>query len=338
MDIAEINEEIRIEDFLASEGYQPDKIRKAGKELWYCSPLRNEETSSFKVDTSVNVWFDYGTGEGGRIFDLCKRLKNLSAKEAVYFFNREYNGNISTPQQREKHLKEIEKYKDDNAGEIIKEIKPIGNPKLLEYLKERKIDIEIANRYLSEIHYMLNGKNYYALGFKCDDAGYELRSPISKRNINGKNISTINNGSNSVKVFEGFFDFLSYATEHKTEYKNYDYIVLNTSAFVEGMLNDLAYKNVNQMYLKLLKYGRIDTYFDNDNTGKKITNSFQEMFKGSNDFSPLYQQYNDYNEFATKGRFENLFSPDESKIIPKYIERSSLQEEQNEVNKLQQKR
>ena len=318
MDIAEINEEIRIEDFLASEGHQ--------------------DTPSFKVDTSVNVWFDYGTGEGGRIFDLCKRLKNLSAKEAVYFFNRDYNGNISTPQQREKHLKEIEKYKDDNAGEIIKEIKPIENPKLLEYLKERKIDIEIANRYLSEIHYMLNGKNYYALGFKCDDAGYELRSPISKRNINGKNISTINNGSNSVKVFEGFFDFLSYATEHKTEYKNYDYIVLNTSAFVEGMLNDLAYKNVNQMYLKLLKYERIDTYFDNDNTGKKITNSFQEMFKGSNDFSLLYQQYNDYNEFATKGRFENLFSPDESKIIPKYIERSSLQEEQNEVNKLQQKR
>ena len=38
MNIAEINEEIRIEDFLASEGYQPEKTKKAGKELWYCSP------------------------------------------------------------------------------------------------------------------------------------------------------------------------------------------------------------------------------------------------------------------------------------------------------------
>ena len=188
---------------------------------------------------------------------------------------------------------------------------------------------------MTEIHYLFEGKNYYALGFKCDNAGYELRN-----SINGKNITTINNNSNTVKVFEGFFDFLSYATEHKKEYQNYDYLVLNTSGFVDSMYNDLTEKKVNQMYLNLLKYGRIDTYFDNDETGKKITKFFQEIFKGSNDFSVLYNRYNDYNEFATKGRFEKLFTPDESSVVPKFVENKEISEnqEQNEVKKVQQKR
>ena len=339
MNIAEINEEIRIEDFLASEGYSSEKIKKGGKDLWYKSPFRNENAPSFKVNTERNVWFDYGAGAGGSVIDLCKQIKNMSAKEAVYFFNKEYKGTVSTPEQRKKYSKTSEVYKDE-GGEILKEIKPIKNDNLLKYLKSRNIDIEIANKYLTEIHYLFEGKNYYALGFKCDNAGYELRNSINKRNINGKNITTINNSSNTVKVFEGFFDFLSYATEHKKEYQNYDYLVLNTSGFVDGMYNDLTEKKVNQIYLNLLKYERIDTYFDNDETGKKITNFFQEIFKGSNDFSVLYNRYNDYNEFATKGRFEKLFTPDESSVVPKFVENKEISEnqKQNEVKKVQQKR
>ena len=325
MNIAEINEEIRIEDFLASEGYSPDKIKKAGLELWYCSPLRNEDTPSFKVDTNKNVWFDYATRKGGSIFELCKQLKNLSAKEAIYFFNKEYSGTVSTVEQRVNHSKKVKEYSENN-GNIIEEIKPVQNPKLLDYLKERKIDLNVAREHLIEVHYLYNGTKYYALGFKCDNAGYELRSAISKRNINGKNISTITNGSNSVKIFEGFFDFLSYASEHKNDYQKYDYIVLNTSAFAEGMYNDLSEKKVNDLYLKLLKYDRIDTYFDNDNTGKKITNDFKEIFKNTNDFSVTYRNYNDYNEFATKGRLEQTFSADEAIVDVRYIERRTSQE------------
>ena len=326
MNIAEINEEIRIEDFLASEGYQPEKTKKAGKELWYCSPLRTENTPSFKVETTKNVWFDYATRSGGSLLELCKQLKNLSAKEAVYYFNREYSGSVSTVEQRTNHLKKIKEYNEDN-GEIIDEIKPIKNSNLLDYLKERKIDLNVAREHLTEVHYLYNGKRFYALGFRCDNAGYELRSSISKRNINGKNISTINNGSDSVKIFEGFFDFLSYATEHKNEYQKYDYIILNTSAFADEMHNDLNEKKVNDLYLKLLKYDRIDTYFDNDDTGKKITNYFKEIFKSTNDFSIIYEDYNDYNEYATKGRVEKNFSPDESLIKVEYIHRENTQEE-----------
>ena len=153
MNIAEINEEIRIEDFLASEGYQPEKTKKAGKELWYCSPLRTENTPSFKVETTKNVWFDYATRSGGSLLELCKQLKNLSAKEAVYYFNREYSGTVSTVEQRTNHLKKIKEYNEDN-GEIIDEIKPIKNSNLLDYLKERKIDLNVAREHLTEVHYL----------------------------------------------------------------------------------------------------------------------------------------------------------------------------------------
>ena len=93
------------------------------------------------------------------------------------------------------------------------------------------------------------------------------------------------------------------------------------------MHNDLNEKKVNDLYLKLLKYDRIDTYFDNDDTGKKVTNYFKEIFKSTNDFSIIYEDYNDYNEYATKGRVEKNFSPDESLIKVEYIHRENTQEE-----------
>ena len=60
--------EIPIADFLSTMGIQP--TRQKGNTLWYSAPYRTERTPSFKVDTAKNVWFDFGTGKGGDIFDL----------------------------------------------------------------------------------------------------------------------------------------------------------------------------------------------------------------------------------------------------------------------------
>ena len=38
--------------------------------MWYSAPYRTERTPSFKVDIAKNVWFDFGMGKGGDIFDL----------------------------------------------------------------------------------------------------------------------------------------------------------------------------------------------------------------------------------------------------------------------------
>lgn len=328
MNISEINEQIRIEDFLASEGFTPQFSRKGGKELWYCSPLRNENSPSFKVDTFKNVWYDYADSKGGKLIALCMELRNMSeAKQAVYFFNEEYNGGISSLEKRQNHQEKITEYSEENS-QILKEIKPVENTKLWNYLRERKINFDIAKKYLTEVHYLCNGKNWYALGFKCDKGGYELRSPISKRNINGKNITTLRNGSDKVKVFEGFFDFLSYASEHKEDYLNYDYVILNSSAFAVSMYNDLDRKQ-DYLFQNLNPYSQIDCYFDNDETGRKITDYFKEVFEIINDFSLLYLRYGDYNEFCTQGRINDDFNPDESMI---FVQTRVIKTEEEEIS------
>ena len=42
--------------------------------LWYKSPLRNESEASFKVNTTMNSWFDFGVGKGGNIITLASYL------------------------------------------------------------------------------------------------------------------------------------------------------------------------------------------------------------------------------------------------------------------------
>ena len=69
MDVRQMRE-IPIADFLSAMGIHPTKQK--GNALWYSAPYRTERTPSFKVDTAKNVWFDFGTGTGGDIFDLAE--------------------------------------------------------------------------------------------------------------------------------------------------------------------------------------------------------------------------------------------------------------------------
>jgi len=51
---------IRLADYLQSLGYSP--VKQQGKSLWYKSPFREEAEASFKVNTELNQWYDFGTG------------------------------------------------------------------------------------------------------------------------------------------------------------------------------------------------------------------------------------------------------------------------------------
>ena len=74
---------ISIKDYLNSLGIQP--VTEKGNYGMYRSPLREDNTPSFKVDYNANLWCDYGTGEGGTLIDLvmkqheCNSLRMLSA-------------------------------------------------------------------------------------------------------------------------------------------------------------------------------------------------------------------------------------------------------------------
>lgn len=49
--------QIRISDYLHSLGYNP--VKQQGGNLWYKSPFRQESEPSFKVNTELNLWYDF---------------------------------------------------------------------------------------------------------------------------------------------------------------------------------------------------------------------------------------------------------------------------------------
>ena len=87
-----------IVDYLQQQGHSPQHIR--GNAYWYCSPLRNEQTASFKVNTERNQWYDFATGEHGDIIDLVCILQHCSIAEAMKYLSSASNTsavNSSTP-------------------------------------------------------------------------------------------------------------------------------------------------------------------------------------------------------------------------------------------------
>ena len=75
MNINDIKQ-IKLHDFLAAIGCKP--VKQYGVNLMYLSPLRAEEHASFKVNTEINQWYDFGIGKGGNIIDLAKQLYKSS--------------------------------------------------------------------------------------------------------------------------------------------------------------------------------------------------------------------------------------------------------------------
>ena len=86
---------------------------------------------------------------------------------------------------------------------------------------------------LKEIHYKISNKKYFGIGFKNDANGYEVRNKYSKICIGRKDITTIKNKSNNLRIFEGFIDYLSFKQMEKTLKKALsDYVILNSVTMI----------------------------------------------------------------------------------------------------------
>ncbi len=72
---------IPIIDYLHNCGIEPAK-RYNGYALYH-APYREDPNASLKVDFRQNLWYDYGTSQGGSIIDLVMRMQGYSAYEAM---------------------------------------------------------------------------------------------------------------------------------------------------------------------------------------------------------------------------------------------------------------
>ncbi|WP_411810816.1 toprim domain-containing protein [Chryseobacterium scophthalmum] len=274
---------ISLEEVLLSLGHLPTK--QTEKEAWFFNPFAEENHASFKINKSLNYWYLHSEGIGGKNVDFMKRYLNASVNEVLVWA--EERNFSSFPQQNISHSK-LENLSKDY--EII-EIKNVQHPALLEYLKERKVGNQI--QFLYEIHYRMNDKNYFGIGFKNDSGGYEIRNKYSKICLGKKHISTIKNDSNSVRIFEGFFDFLSFKNlEKKLEKEPSDYIILNSVSMIHNIKNSLG------------KYGKVELYFDNDEAGNRALEIISNETDNVEDCRVLYSDFKDLNEYLSQQTIE----------------------------------
>lgn len=262
-------------DYLASLGYHPSKIRN--DDYWYCSPLRNERTPSFKINRKKNVWYDHGTGEGGNLLDFGVLYHHCSVKELL----EKLGGGLSFHPP----LKRIE-MAPEPVITIISE-KEISSLSLLRYLRQRRIAEGVAKKYCSEVSFEMRGKLYAAIGFRNNAGGTELRTPWFKGSAAPKNVTTLENGAKDLAVFEGFFDFLSYQSiglKHPLPSANY--LVLNSTSFFEK----------SRQYME--RHNRVHLFLDRDKTGQKFTGAAMSWSRKYTDESHLYEGYKDLNEWT----------------------------------------
>src|SRR5450631_2686099 len=288
--------QINIVDYLNSLGYQPQKIR--GNDYWYLSPFRDEKDPSFKVEKNKNVWYDHGLGKGGKLIDFVMEFYHCDVSEAlqkVSFFQPQ--NNIVRPQF---HLQENTLLNQQDSREttikIIAAKKPVEDLMLCRYLRQRRIEKSVADTYCYEVQFTNadREKIYKAIGFKNNAGGYELRNEYFKGSSSPKYVTYLDNKSDNITVFEGFFDFMSYQSINQNQQSELtNFLVLNSLSFFERSL------------LLMEKHRSIHLYLDHDNAGRKCTNLALKRSLQFKDESKLYRQYKDLNDWLVNiGKLE----------------------------------
>lgn len=279
---------IPLASLLSRLGHEP--ARRCGDKLWYRSPLRLENTPSFKVETALNCWYDFGIGKGGNIIDLASELyQSTDLRHLMNCIANNYpvSSALTVPSTV------VPRHSAPSFENI--RIVPLDSHALVAYLQERGIPPEISKAHCQQIHYCCRGKRYYAVAFANESGGYEIRNRYFKGCISPKDISIrrIRDGpSAECAVFEGFIDYLSALT----------FRIIGADAII---LNSVG--NVNKAIPHLRDYNTIHCYLDNDVAGKTALAQLTERF-GTKviDRSTLYSGYNDLNEYLTTNFTNNL--------------------------------
>jgi hypothetical protein len=266
-------------DYLATLGHHPTKV--SHPHYWYKSPLHDERTPSFKVNRQLNKWYDFADGRGGNLVDFGILYHQCGIPELLQ--------RLSGPEiAAERHVVQAQQLQDTAQKPIdILSAHGITSYPLIRYLRSRRINEEVADNYCQEVRYQRGDKIFYAIGFKNDCGGYELRNEKYKGGSSPKDITTIDNGAKDLAVFEGFFDFLSYQTLNRNQgAPDRNFLILNSTAFFEKSLPFMQ------------GYRHVHLYLDTDPTGEKYTGQALALDKDKfMDERSLYHGHKDLNDW-----------------------------------------
>jgi len=289
-----------------------EAVSTTERRITYKSPFNpDERTASFYTFSGANGtnWKDYASGEGGDTFKFLMLYFGITFPEAKI---KTLELSAVTPNMAMKYQKSNAPGTSQNNSHSsfnqqksyeIKKVQPIQNKALTSYLCKRGISEDTAKRAnLEEVYYTIKDKDeptkekrYFAIAFKNDKEGLEVRNAYFKANLKAKAITSVINGSKQLKVFEGFIDYLSYL-EIAQKHDLSDYLILNSVSLIESALSVLKGG-----------YELVELYLDNDKAGDKGTNELVDILDGimTYDKRPQYAKYKDVNEYLIKGVIKN---------------------------------
>lgn len=295
--------------------YQLQPQHQSDKGTKYLCPVHGEKTPSFNVFTSrkdgTYRFKCHGCDAGGDIINLVMAIDKVSFGEAkdklktIFSFPQEHN-KMPYPTNKLQPKKPTTPTPPKDTR-TIKKVQPIENKALLSYLHSRGIT-ELQG--VEEIYYTLEKDhkvhNLFGVAFENDSKGFEVSSKNPKGGsfktaFGTKDITTIlnNPSSKSIKIFEGFMDYLSYL-QMKPQAKISNFIILNSVSLYEDAIT--AIKG---------NYELIELYLDSDEAGDKYTFKFIDDIRiaycGSKivkivDHRKTYEKYKDVNDYLLSRR------------------------------------
>lgn len=259
-------------------------VKQSEKDSWYYAFWRNEKTASLHVNLKTNQWYDFGEGVGGDAVNLaCLHLKNTNEHDTVADALR-WLSNMTVSNFNQRFIASA--VENEPYWQLIKS-EPLKNITLLRYLDKRGIDRQLANEVITECYVRNtdNSKKVFALGFKNEDGGWELRNAYFKSCVAPKTITFIrgkDHKSRNIHLFEGFMDFLTVLTINKGPLKD-DAIILNSLSCLSAAIP----------YMQNYGYHAAYTWMDNDKAGRNATSQLAEFFKTEADLlhKPLNKVY-----------------------------------------------
>ena len=255
---------MNILEYIRNKTGQPGIQKKKG--VWFCAPYRDDDHPSLEVSEYLGKWHDWGSGEYGDIYNLVQKCENCDFKTAKSIVGEQTK---VVPYEKKIVVNEW------NTNKIF------YHTQLIDYARCRCVDFDVLKKYAFE----LIDHNYYYIAICNESGGYAVRNEFFKGNKGANDITIFSdNKNNSAIVFEGMFDFLSYASKcFKNVTFNYDCIVLNTTS------------NINKIPFE--KYQNISLCLDNDTSGKRAAHEILSHHSNCKDFSFKYVGYDDVNDF-----------------------------------------
>ncbi|MBO5005107.1 MAG: DUF3991 and TOPRIM domain-containing protein [Clostridia bacterium] len=287
------------------QNYEPDNLVHFSRDT-YCT----KEHDSLKISNGMWYWFSKGIG-GVSALDYLIKVRNIEFKNAVEILLNKV-GEI-TPIERINKNKESDKF-------ILPE-RNINNNKVISYLKNRCIDMEIIKECISkDILYEDKFHNAVFLG-------YDKNNNIRYAFIRGTNSSRFmkeaygshkafsfkldsEEESNVLHLFESAIDLLSYATLNKNNYCKENLLSLAGVYQSQKNIEDSKLPLVLNYYLNQHQNIRkIYLHFDNDDVGRGATITIKYLleklhYEVIDEPSKIGKDYNDYLKYKSKGCYE----------------------------------